>query len=82
MLEKMKEITGAQYKAAFGVIRDYSNVWDAQVDKWHQRLAWTSEEETRESILTDPETGKEITVQEDWIVYQIIYNFTFHYVFY
>ena len=44
-VEKMKEITGAQYKAAFGVIRDYSNVWDAQVDKWHQRLAWTSEEE-------------------------------------
>ena len=37
-------------------------------------FSWTSEEETRESILTDPETGKEITVQEDWIVYQITYN--------
>ena len=37
-------------------------------------FSWTSEEETRESILTDPETGKEITVQEDWIVYQIAYN--------
>ena len=37
-------------------------------------FSWTREEETRESNLTDPETGKEITVQEDWIVYRVIYS--------
>ena len=37
-------------------------------------FSWTREEETRERILTDPETGKEIRVQEDWIVYLVTYN--------
>lgn len=37
-------------------------------------FSWTGEEEVRESILTDPETGKEITVQEEWIVYPVTYN--------
>ncbi len=37
-------------------------------------FSWTKEEEIRESIQADPETGEEITVQEDWIVYQITYN--------
>ncbi|WP_230399506.1 beta-galactosidase [Novisyntrophococcus fermenticellae] len=40
----LKEMTGAEYKAAFAVVRDYSNVWDSQVDVWHQRLIWSSEE--------------------------------------
>lgn len=39
------DMTGAHYKASLAVIRDYSNVWDSQVDVWHQRLAWRSEEE-------------------------------------
>ena len=43
--QAIQEITGAEYKAAFGVLRDYSNIWDAKVDVWHQRLAWASEEE-------------------------------------
>lgn len=44
-IQSISDVAGAQYKAVFGVIRDYSNVWDAQVDVWHQRLAWKSEEE-------------------------------------
>lgn len=44
-VQAIKETVGAEYQAAFAVIRDYSNVWDAQVDVWHQRLAWKSEEE-------------------------------------
>ena len=44
-VEAIKETTGADVKAAFGVIKDYSNIWDAKVDVWHQRLAWKSEEE-------------------------------------
>jgi len=35
---KLQEITGAEYKAFFGVIKDYDNVWDSQLDKVHERV--------------------------------------------
>lgn len=44
-VKAIKETAGAEVKAAFGVVKDYSNIWDAKVDVWHQRLAWRSEEE-------------------------------------
>lgn len=38
--EKFKQISpavcGARYKASFAVLKDYDNIWDAQVDVWHQ----------------------------------------------
>lgn len=37
-------------------------------------FSWTSDEENRENILRDPQTGKETAVEEEWIVYQITYN--------
>lgn len=46
--ERVKTIsgmTGAQYKAAFAMLKDYDNVWDAQLDVWHKRLAKQSEKE-------------------------------------
>lgn len=30
-------IVGTKYEAAFAVIADYDNLWDADVDKWHGR---------------------------------------------
>lgn len=44
-LEPLRGLAGANYKAAFAVVRDYDNVWDTDVDAWHRRLAWSSEEE-------------------------------------
>lgn len=44
-LEPLKELVGADYLANFALVRDYSNVWDSEVDYWHKRLAWSSEEE-------------------------------------
>lgn len=44
-VQAMGEMAGAEYKASLAVVRDYSNIWDSQVDVWHQRLAWKSEEE-------------------------------------
>lgn len=44
-VKAIEETTGAAYQARVGMVRDYDNVWDAQVDLWHQRLAWSSEEE-------------------------------------
>lgn len=46
--ERTKAISGmagADYKASFALIKDYDNVWDAQVDVWHERLAKRSEKE-------------------------------------
>lgn len=44
-VKAIEETTGAVYQARVGMLRDYDNIWDAQVDLWHQRLAWASEEE-------------------------------------
>ena len=33
-----QEIAGAKYEARVGVLKDYDNVWDAQVDVWHGRV--------------------------------------------
>ena len=41
----IKETAGAKFKAAFGLIRDYDNIWDSQLDKWHMRLSKRSEKE-------------------------------------
>ena len=38
MLRKLQPLCGAAYKAAFGVLRDYDNEWDARIDVWHGRL--------------------------------------------
>ena len=37
-VKKLEPMTGASYKAAFGVLKDYSNIWDGQLDKWHSRV--------------------------------------------
>ncbi len=39
------QTTGASYRAKVGLLRDYDNIWDAQVDHWHRRLAKPSEHE-------------------------------------
>lgn len=38
MIRKLQPICGAEHKAAFGVLRDYDNEWDAQIDVWHGRV--------------------------------------------
>lgn len=43
--EAINEMAGAKYQAAFGLVRDYDNIWDAQLDAWHMRFAKKSEKE-------------------------------------
>jgi len=40
---KIKEVAGAEGYARLAVIKDYDNIWDAQEDKWHQRIEKVSE---------------------------------------
>ena len=38
MISGMQEIAGAVYEARIGIAQDYDNIWDAQLDKWHERV--------------------------------------------
>lgn len=37
-LERLKEVAGSKYEAKVGILKDYDNIWDAQLDVWHGRL--------------------------------------------
>jgi len=42
-VEALAPAAGSEYQAAFGVLRDYDNIWDAKVDVWHGRVETESE---------------------------------------
>ncbi|MCD7858240.1 MAG: beta-galactosidase [Clostridiales bacterium] len=44
-LEAIQDMAGAEYEAPFALVKDYDNDWDAELDAWHRRLTWQSEEE-------------------------------------
>lgn len=37
-LEKMQEIAGSTFKAKVGILKDYDNIFDTQLDVWHERV--------------------------------------------
>ena len=37
-MEAIGETAGAVYEAQVGVVKDYDNIWDAEIDHWHQRV--------------------------------------------
>lgn len=37
-ISHMQEIAGSLYEARVGVLKEYDNIWDSQLDKWHQRV--------------------------------------------
>lgn len=37
-LELIREAAGAVYSAKVGILKDYDNIWDCQVDRWHERV--------------------------------------------
>lgn len=37
-LGKMQELAGAKYVAKVGIVKDYDNIWDARLDRWHARV--------------------------------------------
>jgi len=43
-LQSIGETVGAEYRAAFAVLSDYDNVFDAGLDRWHGRVAEPSEQ--------------------------------------
>lgn len=47
---KMQELAGAKYIAKVGILKDYDNIWDAQQDKWHQRVEQASQKALFEAM--------------------------------
>lgn len=45
LLETLEPVCGAENVAAFALIKDYDNEWDAQTDEWHGRVKDHSEKE-------------------------------------
>lgn len=41
--DKLSEIAGSVYKAQAGVLKDYDNIWDSQLDAWHEKVERTSQ---------------------------------------
>jgi len=41
-LQCMKEVAGARFKAEVGIVKDYDNGWDSELDVWHGRIEWSS----------------------------------------
>jgi Beta-galactosidase len=37
-VSRMQELAGSLYEAKIGIIKDYDNIWDAQLDRWHARV--------------------------------------------
>ena len=40
---KLNALAGTKYEAKVGIIKDYDNEWDADIDHWHGRIKWDSE---------------------------------------
>ena len=45
LLKKIAPVCGAEHVAAFALLKDYDNEWDAQADVWHKRISSFSEKE-------------------------------------
>ncbi len=43
LTEKLAPVTGQRYRAEFGVIRDYDNIFDTEIDQWHSSVHHESE---------------------------------------
>ena len=42
-LKKLEGVAGSRYVARVALIKDYDNCFDAELDRWHERVAWQSE---------------------------------------
>lgn len=43
MLNSLQEVAGSVYHAKVGILRDYDNIWDSRVDRWHERVETVSQ---------------------------------------
>lgn len=51
--KKLQCIAGAKYYAQVGVIKDYDNAFDSEIDVWHKRV----EQQSQDALFTALQTG-------------------------
>lgn len=44
LMKQLAPVAGADSRAAFALVRDYDNQWDAEIDVWHRRVQQASEQ--------------------------------------
>lgn len=49
-LQHMQAVSGSLYEARVGILKDYDNIWDAQLDVWHARVERASQEALFEAL--------------------------------
>ena len=37
-MQAISEVAGSLYEAQVGILKDYDNNWDAEIDNWHRRV--------------------------------------------
>ena len=42
-VEALQEVAGSVYQAKVGILKDYDNIWDSRVDRWHERVEAVSQ---------------------------------------
>lgn len=43
-VKKIQKLSGSCYVAKVGIVKDYDNIWDSWIDRWHGRVCECSEE--------------------------------------
>ncbi|MBR1684268.1 MAG: beta-galactosidase [Clostridia bacterium] len=64
-LEKIAAVCGADTDARFGVLQDYNNLFDADIDHWHRRVHQASEQGIFRAALKHHVTYDIVDVRED-----------------
>lgn len=77
-LQGMKNLAGAVYEAKVGIVKDYDNVWDAQLDVWHGRVDGASQKALfaaaqRTNTPVDFVYLRENTALEDLKKYEVLF---------
>lgn len=77
-MQGMRELAGSVYEAKVGIIRDYDNIWDAQLDVWHGRVEKASQQALFHALQVSHTPFDYVylndgTAAEDWAGYQVLF---------
>ena len=72
MTEKLQLVAGADSAAAFALVRDYDNQWDAEIDAWHRRVLAPSEKAVFETAQRTHTPYDMLFLRENTTVEQLL----------
>ncbi|MEZ3506841.1 MAG: beta-galactosidase [Lachnospiraceae bacterium] len=77
-MQGMRELAGSVYEAKVGIIRDYDNIWDAQIDVWHGRVEKASQQALFHALQVSHTPFDYVylndgSAAEDWERYRVLF---------